>query len=42
MEVTEDEIIQKYGKRCEHCNRNTLIPYEYNFTCVSWRYNVNN
>ena len=41
MEVTEDEIIQKYGKRCEHCNRNTLIPYEYNFTCVPCRYNVN-
>ena len=32
MELTEDEIIQKYGKRCGHCNRNTLLPYEYEWT----------
>ena len=41
MELTEDEIIQKYGKRCRHCNRNTLLPYEYEWTCVSCGYNVN-
>ena len=41
MELTEDEIIQKYGKLCGHCNRNTLLPYEYEFTCFSCRYNVN-
>ena len=41
MELTEDEIIQKYGKRCDHCNRNTLLPYEYEFTCFSCGYNVN-
>ena len=23
-----------------HCNRNTLLPYEYEFTCVSCGYNV--
>ena len=41
MELTEDGIIQKYAKRCGHCNRNTLLPYEYEFTCVSCGYNVN-
>ena len=39
MELTEDEIIEKYGKRCGHCNRNTLLPYEYEFTCFSCGYN---
>ena len=41
MNLSEDEIIQKYGKRCGHCNRNTLLPYEYEFTCFSCGYNVN-
>ena len=27
--LSEDEIIQKYGKKCGHCNRNTLLPSEY-------------
>ena len=41
MELTEVEIIQRYAKNCVHCNRNTLHPYEYEFTCVSCGYNVN-
>ena len=41
MEFTEDEILQKSGKFCGHCNRNTLLPYEYEFTCYSCGYNVN-
>ena len=40
MELSEDEIIDKYGKHCGHCNRNTLLPYEYDWTCVSCGYNV--
>ena len=40
MELTEDEIIQKHAKRCGHCNRNTLLPYEYEWTCFSCNYNV--
>ena len=40
MELSEDEIIEKYGKHCRHCNRNTLLPYEYEWTCVSCGYNV--
>ena len=41
MELTEDEIIQKYGKRCAHYNRNALLPYEYEWTCFSCGFNVN-
>ena len=41
MKLTEDEIIEKYGKHCGQCNRNTLLPYEYEWTCVSCGYNVN-
>ena len=41
MELTEDEIIEKYAKKCGHCNQNTLLPYDYEFTCVSCGYNVN-
>ena len=41
MELTEDQIIQKYAKNCRHCNRNTLLPYEYEFTCIACGYYVN-
>ena len=41
MEISEDEIIQKYGKHCGHCNRSTLLPYEDEFTCFLCGYNVN-
>ena len=40
MELSEDEKIKKYAKNCSHCNRNTLLPYEYEFTCFSCGYNV--
>ena len=41
MELTEDQIIEKNSKNCRHCNRNTLLPYEYEFTCIVCGYNVN-
>ena len=41
MELTEDEILQKYGKRCGHCKRKILLPYEYERSCFSCGYNVN-
>ena len=41
MAFTEDEIIQIYGERCGRCNRNSLLPYEYEFTRFSCGYNVN-
>ena len=40
MEFTEDEIIKKYAKKCGHCNRNTLFPYEFESTCFSCGYNA--
>ena len=40
MELSEDEIIQKYAKNCRHCNRNALLSYEYEFSCFSCGYNV--
>ena len=42
MELREDEIIQKYGRNCGHRNRNTLLPYEYEFRCFSCGFNVTN
>ena len=41
MELTEDEILQKNAKNCGHCKRNTLLPYEHEFTCITCGYNVN-
>ena len=35
MELSADEIIEKYGKQCNHCLRNTLLPCEYEKTCIS-------
>ena len=40
MELTEDEIIQKCAKLCRHCKRNTLLPYEYEWSCFSCNYVV--
>ena len=40
MELREDEIIQKYARRCRHCNQNTLLPYEYEWSCLSCGFNL--
>ena len=40
MNLSEDEIIQKYAKKCLHCNRNMLLPYEYEYTCISCGFKV--
>ena len=40
MELTEDQIIEKYVKKSLHCNRNTLLPYEYEWSCFSCNYVV--
>ena len=41
MELTEDEIIQKCGQQCRHCNRNTLLLYDNEWTCFSCAHTVN-
>ena len=40
MNLSKDEIIEKYAKHCSHCSPNTLLPYEYEFTCFSCGYNI--
>ena len=40
MELTENEIKKKHGTLCKHSYRNTLVPYEYELTCISCGYNV--
>ena len=40
MELKEDEVIQKYGKKCSHCNRKMLLPYEFEWSCFGCGYNV--
>ena len=40
MELSENQIIEKYAKICLHCNRITLLPYEYEFTCLSCGNNI--
>ena len=40
MVLSEDEIFQKNEKHCLHCTRNTLLPYEYERTCIACDYNV--
>ena len=40
MELTEDQTNEKYAEPCGHCLRNTLLPFENEFTCVSCGYNV--
>ena len=40
MELKEDKIFEKHGKHCGHCNRNTLLPYENEWTCISCGFNL--
>ena len=40
LALSEEEFIQKNAKHCGHCIRNTLLPYEYEWTCFSCGYNV--
>ena len=40
MEITEGEIIKKFAKQYGHFNRNTLLPYEYEWTCISCGFNL--
>ena len=35
MELTKNQIIEKYGKHCGHCNQNTLYAYKYEWPCFS-------
>ena len=41
MELTDDEILQNYARKCLHCNRNMFLPYEYEWSCISCGFNIN-
>ena len=40
MNLSEDQIIEKNGKRCGHCNRIILLPYEYVVSCFPCGFNL--
>ena len=40
MKLTEHQIIKNYAKYCGHCNLNTLLSYEYEFTRFSCGLNL--
>ena len=40
MDLTDDQIFEKHAKRCEHFTRNTLLPYEFEYTYIAFDYNV--
>ena len=40
MNLSEDQTIEKYGKHGGHCNRNTLLRYEYEWTSISCGLNL--
>ena len=40
MELTENQIFEKDAKQCRHSTRNTLLPYEIEWSCIACSYNV--
>ena len=40
MELSEDEILQKYAKNCGHCKRNCLLEYSYEWSWFVCNYIV--
>ena len=40
MQLSEDETIEKNDKKCGHCYLNTLLAYEYEWTCISCGFNL--
>ena len=40
MELAENHIIAKHGKKSMHCTKNTLLPYEFEYICNACGYNV--
>ena len=38
--LSDDETIEKYAKQCKHCLQNTILPYEYEWSCISCGFNL--
>ena len=39
-ELSEDEIIDNHAEQCRHYLRNSFLPYENEWNCISCGYNV--
>ena len=40
MILTDEQIFEKYAIICPSCNRNGLLPYQYEWTCYLCNYNI--
>ena len=40
MELTENQTYEKSAEQCLLRTRSTLLPHEYEYTCISCGYNV--
>ena len=40
MDLTEDEILEKYVEKRGHFNGKTILPFECEFTCISCGFNL--
>ena len=40
MELTGDEIMQKYARLCGHCTRKTRLPYKFERSCLPCGFNL--
>ena len=40
MILTDDQIIEKYAIICPSCNRKTMLPYTYEWSCLICRLNI--
>ena len=39
MKLSEDEITEKYPRQCKYCLRKTSLPYEYEWSSISCKFN---
>ena len=40
MEISEHQIDEKYGKHCGHCLGKTVLPFDYECSCISCGFNL--
>ena len=40
MILTDEQIIEKYAIICPSCNRKTMLPYAYEWTCLICSLNI--
>ena len=40
MNLTDDQIIEKYAKKYMHCLKNSILPIDYEWTFIASGYSV--